>query len=90
MCTQNWGLVSLATFECGVTEETADHVISACLIHRAPQGVAGLTVLDGNIRCWLNTSILIQAVNECLSTRKRRRRHYQLIVKMCYTSSLVE
>ena len=32
--------------KCGAIEQTADHVISAGPIHRAPLGVAGLTVLN--------------------------------------------
>ena len=40
--------------ECGASEQTADHVLKACPIHRAPHGVRGLTVLDDETRCWLN------------------------------------
>ena len=32
--------------ECGAYEQTADHVLAACPIHRAPHGARGLTVLD--------------------------------------------
>ena len=32
--------------ECGVTEQTADHVISSCLIHHLPRGPRGLQVFD--------------------------------------------
>ena len=35
-------------------EQTADHVLTACSIHRAPHGARGLTVLDDETRCWLN------------------------------------
>ena len=40
--------------ECGASEQTADHVLTACPIHRAPHGARGLTVLDDETRCWLN------------------------------------
>ena len=40
------GLVPLAKFKCGDSEQTADHVLIKCLTHRAPRGVQGLTVLD--------------------------------------------
>ena len=40
----------------GGSEQTADHVLTACLIHRAPHGARGLTVLDDETRCWLNNT----------------------------------
>ena len=48
-----WGLAPSPNCECGAFEQTADHVLTACLIHRAPHGVRGLTVLDDETRCWL-------------------------------------
>ena len=51
-----WSLAPLLKCECGATEQTPDHVISACPIHGAPREVAGLTVLDNDTRCWLNTT----------------------------------
>ena len=38
----------------GASEQTADHVLTACPIHWAPHGARGLTVLDDETRCWLN------------------------------------
>ena len=39
--------------ECGATNQTADHVISTCAIHRTPRGVVGLrlwmTILDAGL-----------------------------------------
>jgi len=32
--------------ECGVEEQTVDHVFFQCPIHRRPHGLHGLTVLD--------------------------------------------
>ena len=49
-----WGLAPSPNCECGASEQTADHVLIACPIHRAPHGARGLTVLDDNTRCWLN------------------------------------
>ena len=41
-----WGLDPSPNCECGATEQTADHVISSCLLHRVPRGTRGLQVLD--------------------------------------------
>ena len=41
-----WGLAPSPNCECGTSEQTADHVLTACLIHRAPHGARGLTVFD--------------------------------------------
>ena len=41
-----WGLAPSPNCECGASEQTADHVLTACPIHRAPHGARGLTVLD--------------------------------------------
>ena len=49
-----WGLASSPNCECNASEQTADHVLTACPIHRAPHGARVLTVLDDKIRCWLN------------------------------------
>ena len=52
-----WGLAPSPNCECGASEQTLDHVLTACPIHRAPHGARGLTVLDDETRCWLNTSL---------------------------------
>ena len=49
-----WGLGPSPNCECGASEQTADHVLTVCPIHRAPHGARGLTVLDDETRCWLN------------------------------------
>ena len=49
-----WGLAPSPNCECGASEQTADHVLTACPINRAPHGARGLTVLDDETRCWLN------------------------------------
>ena len=50
-----WGLAPLANCECGASEQTADHIISQCPIHRAPRGMFGLMILDDETRCWLKS-----------------------------------
>ena len=49
-----WGLAPSPNCKCGASEQTADHVLTACPIHRAPHGARGLTVLNDETRCWLN------------------------------------
>ena len=49
-----WGLTPSSNCKCGASEQTADHVLAACSIHRAPHGARGLTVLDDETQCWLN------------------------------------
>ena len=49
-----WGLAPSPKCECGAFEQTADHVPTACPIHRAPHGARGLRVLDDKTRFWLN------------------------------------
>ena len=51
-----WGLAPSPNCECGTTEQTADHVLSSCLIHHVPRGTRGLQVLDDTTRCWLNAT----------------------------------
>ena len=52
-----WGLASSRNCECGISDQTADHVLTACPIHRAPHGARGQTVLDNKTRCWLKKSL---------------------------------
>ena len=46
-----WGLAPSPNCECGASEQTADHVLTACPIHRAPHRARGQTVLDDETRC---------------------------------------
>ena len=50
-----WGLAPSAKCECGASEQTADNIILTCPTHRAPRGIMGLTVLDDETRCWVNS-----------------------------------
>ena len=52
-----WGLAPSPNCECGASEQTADHVLTACPIHRAPHGARGLTVLDDETHAGLMTSL---------------------------------
>ena len=47
------GLAPSPNCECGASEQTADHVLTAYSI---PHGARGLTVLDDETRCWLNNT----------------------------------
>ena len=47
------GYAPSAACECGAEEETADHVILQCPIHRPPRELHGLTVLDEETVEWL-------------------------------------
>ena len=51
-----WGLAPSPNCKCGASEQTTDHVLTACLIHWAPHGARGLMVLDDKTRCWLNNT----------------------------------
>jgi len=44
-CLYKWGMASSTACECGAEEQTVDHVVLQCPIHR-PHGLHGLTVLD--------------------------------------------
>ena len=50
-----WGLASSSHCECGVSENTVDHIILTCPAHRTPRKMLGMTDLDGVIRYWLNS-----------------------------------
>jgi len=52
-CLYKWGMVSSAACECGAEEQTVDHVVLQCPIHRPPHGLHGLTVLDNETIEWL-------------------------------------
>ena len=50
---KKWGMASSAACECGAEEQTVDHVVLQCPIHRPPHGLHGLTVLDDETIEWL-------------------------------------
>ena len=49
-----WGLAPSPNCECGTPEQTADYVLTARPIRRAPHRSRRLTVLDDETRSWLN------------------------------------
>ena len=44
-CLHKWGMAPSAACEYGAEEQTVDHVVLECPIHRPPHGLHGLTVL---------------------------------------------
>jgi len=42
-----------AACECRAEDQTIDHVVFRCPIHRPPRGLHGLTVLDDETTEWL-------------------------------------
>ena len=52
-----WGLAPSPNGECGASEQTTDHVLTACPIHQAPHGVRGLTVLNDKLDAGLITPL---------------------------------
>jgi len=52
-CLYKWGMDSSAACECGAEEQTVDHVVLQCPIHRPPHGLHDLTVLDDETTEWL-------------------------------------
>jgi len=45
-CLYKLDMASSAACECGTEEQTVDHIVLQCLIHRPPHGLHGLTFLD--------------------------------------------
>ena len=54
-----WGAAPSPNCECGASEQTADHIISTCPLHRAPKIIQGLLVLDDDTQRGLK----INAIN---------------------------
>ena len=49
---KKWGLADSAACECGEPEQTADHIINSCPLHRPPSE-AGLFEVGPLTRAWL-------------------------------------
>ena len=49
-------MASSVACKCGAEEQTVDHVVLQCAIHRRPHGLHGLTVLDDETTEWLLNS----------------------------------
>ena len=52
-CLYKWDMASSAACECGAEKQTVGHVVLQCPIHRPPQGLHDLTVLDDETTEWL-------------------------------------
>ena len=52
-CLYKWSMASSAACDCGAEEQTVDHVVLYCPIHRPPHGMHGLMVLDDETTEWL-------------------------------------
>jgi len=63
VCTNGaWPLLRLVT---GAADQTVDHVVLQCPIHRSPHGLHGLTVLDDETIDWLlNTALRCSAAKQ--------------------------
>ena len=54
---KKWGLADSATCECGEPEQTADHIINSCPLHRPPSE-AGFFEVGPQTRAWLQQTEL--------------------------------
>jgi len=69
MFVQMGNKTSTAACECGVEEQTVDHVVLQCPFHRPPHGLHGLMVLDDETTEWLlNTCPEIQCGQAVVGT----------------------
>ena len=59
-----WGVTPSPNCECGASEQTADHIISTCPLHRAPKGRQGLLILDDDNRRWLKINAVTSKPSE--------------------------
>ena len=67
-----WGLASSAKCKCGASEKTADQIISTCPENRAPRGIMGLTILDDETKCWLDSSLPVSDLGNTASWDGKR------------------
>ena len=51
-----WVFAPSPNCKCGASEQTAEHVLTACPTRRVLHGARDLTVLDHETRCWLNNT----------------------------------
>ena len=67
---KRWGLKSTSECKCGAPNQSVQHIMDDCTMHRPPNGERGLTDLDEDTRIWLaSTSLEIWQL-----THERRRR----------------
>ena len=48
-----WGVQESATCACGHITQSVQHVVVDCMVHKAPDGFAGLRRPDAATRSWL-------------------------------------
>ena len=53
-----WDMASTASCKCGAEEQTADHIITFCLIYRHPNGLRGLLTVNESLARWLSDTCL--------------------------------
>ena len=79
-CLYKWGMASSAACECGAEEQTVNHVVLQCPIHRPSHGLYSLTVLDDETNEWLlNTCPEMwrgRAVDKRRTSSNQRRSYY--------------
>jgi len=67
-----WGTTASTACECGEEDQTVEHVVFQCLIHRPPHGFHGLTVVDDEIINWLlNTCPEIYCHSQAMVRKSR-------------------
>ena len=55
---KRWGLKSTSECECGAPNQSVQHIMDDCTMHRPPNGERGLTDLDEDTRTWLASTSL--------------------------------
>ena len=55
---KRWGLKSTSECECGAPNQSVQHIMDDCTMHRPPNGDRGLTDLDEDTRIWLASTSL--------------------------------
>jgi len=72
-CMYKWRMAFSEACECGAKEQTVNHVVLQCPIHRPPHGLHGLTVLDDETIEWLlNTCTEIERGQAVVSTTRSK------------------
>ena len=55
---KRWGLKSTSECECGAPNQSVQHIMDDCTMHRPPNGERGLTDLDEGTSTWLASTSL--------------------------------
>ena len=55
---KRWGLKSTSECECGAPNQSVQHIMDDCTMHRPPNGERGLADLDEDTRIWLASTSL--------------------------------